>query len=136
MNKKGFTLVELLATIAIMGIMSGVAIIGVGRIIRRSRINYYKAEKNMIEIAAKNYFADHRSLLPKKTNQLRKINVETLWTTKYLEKKPMSHNNETTCLSSETKKSKITIKKISKDKYEYKVDLYCEGIDEELSNGS
>ena len=48
----------------------------------------------------------------------------------------MSHNNKTTCLSSETKKSKITIKKISKDKYEYKVDLYCEGIDEELSNGS
>lgn len=136
MNKKGFTLVELLATIAIMGIMSGIAIMGVGRIIKKSRINYYKAEKNMIEIAAKNYFADHRSLLPKKTNQLREIDVETLWTTKYLEKKPMSHNNKTTCLSSETKKSKITIKKISKDKYEYKVDLYCEEIDEELSNGS
>lgn len=136
MNKKGFTLVELLATIAIMGIMSGIAIMGVGRIINKSRINYYKAEKNMIEIAAKNYFADHRLLLPKKTNQLREIDVETLWTTKYLEKKPMSHNNKTTCLSSETKKSKITIKKISKDKYEYKVDLYCEGIDEELSNGS
>lgn len=136
MNKKGFTLVELLATIAIMGIMSGIAIMGVGRIIKKSRINYYKAEKNMIEIAAKNYFADHRSLLPKKTNQLREIDVETLWTTKYLEKKPMSHNNKTTCLSSVAKKSKITIKKISKDKYEYKVDLYCEGIDEELSNGS
>lgn len=136
MNKKGFTLVELLATIAIMGIMSGIAIMGVGRIIKKSRINYYKAEKNMIEIAAKNYFADHRSLLPKKTNQSKKIDVETLWTTKYLEKKPMSHNNKTTCLSSETKKSKITIKKISKDKYEYKVDLYCEGIDKELSNGS
>ena len=136
MNKKGFTLVELLATIAIMGIMSGIAIMGVGRIIKKSRINYYKAEKNMIEIAAKNYFADHRSLLPKKTNQSKKIDVETLWTTKYLEKKPMSHNNKTTCLSSETTKSKITIKKISKDKYEYKVDLYCEGIDEELSNGS
>ena len=136
MNKKGFTLVELLATIAIMGIMSGIAIMGVGRIIRRSRINYYKAEKNMIEIAAKNYFADHRSLLPKKANQSREIYVETLWTTKYLEKKPMSHNNETTCLSSEAKKSKITRKKISKDKYEYKVDLYCEEIDEKLSNGS
>lgn len=136
MNKKGFTLVELLATIAIMGIMSGIAIMGVGKIIRRSRINYYKAEKNMIEIAAKNYFADHRSLLPKKANQSREIDVETLWTTKYLEKKPMSHNNETTCLSSGAKKSKITIKKISKDKYEYKVDLYCEEIDEELSNGS
>lgn len=136
MNKKGFTLVELLATIAIMGIMSGIAIMGVGRIIRRSRINYYKAEKNMIEIAAKNYFADHRSLLPKKANNKREIYVEILWTTKYLEKEPMSHNNKTTCLSSGTKKSKITIKKISKDKYEYKVDLYCEGIDEELSNGS
>ena len=82
MNKKGFTLVELLATIAIMGIMSGIAIMGVGRIINKSRINYYKAEKNMIEIAAKNYFADHRLLLPKKTNQLREIDVETLWTTK------------------------------------------------------
>ncbi len=136
MNKKGFTLVELLATIAIMGIMSGIAIMGVGRIIRRSRINYYKAEKNMIEIATKNYFADHRSLLPKKANQSREIYVETLLTTKYLEKEPMSHNNETTCLSSGENKSKITIKKISKDKYEYKVYLYCKGIDEKLSNGS
>ena len=40
-NNKGFTMVELLAAIVILGILSAVAIGAVSWILQRSRENYY-----------------------------------------------------------------------------------------------
>ena len=41
MNNKGFTLVEILATIAILGILSGIVIGGVQKYIEKSRQQAY-----------------------------------------------------------------------------------------------
>ena len=49
MNKKGFTLVELLAVITILGVILMVATPNVSKILRKSRINACEADKKAIE---------------------------------------------------------------------------------------
>ncbi len=59
MNRKGFTLVELLATIAIMGILSGVAIMGVNRYLTKSKKQAYDTMEKSAYDAAVNYVVEH-----------------------------------------------------------------------------
>lgn len=52
-NKKGVTLVELLAVIVIMGIIAAIAVPAIGGLITNSRTNAVKAELTSIEEAAR-----------------------------------------------------------------------------------
>ena len=128
-NNKGLTLVELLAAIAIMGIMSGVAVIAVNGVLQNSKEKYYASLRSNIIVAAKSYYADHRGLLPK-LNRQRKLSVQTLVNNKYIEK-PIAHDKKSSCVEN----SVITVTKVSKDKYEYSIDLHCQNISEDLTNG-
>ena len=58
-NKKGFSLVELLAVIAILGILSGVAIIAYNRYTSRARNDSYKELAESAINGAQQYFMDH-----------------------------------------------------------------------------
>ena len=51
-NKKGFTLVELLGTIVIIGIVSGLAISGVTRMINNAKKETSESQKKTIKMAA------------------------------------------------------------------------------------
>lgn len=128
-NKKGFTLIELIAAIAILGIMSGIAVAAVSTILKNSREEYYKSLRSTIVMAAKSYYADHRSMLPK-TGKTRKITVQKLVETKYLEKKPTAHDKETLCVDG----TYVEVTKIAKDKYDYKITLTCGNISSSLTN--
>ncbi len=55
MNKKGFTLIELVAVIAIIGIVSIIAIVGINRYLDRSYEKQLKIIRNTIEDATDNY---------------------------------------------------------------------------------
>ena len=59
MNNKGFTLVEILATIAILGILSGIAIGGVQKYIEKSRQQAYDTLASSSIDATKEYVMDH-----------------------------------------------------------------------------
>ena len=52
MNKKGFTIVELLAVIAIIGILSTVAVFSYNKIIEKSRRDALKDNEKMMKTAA------------------------------------------------------------------------------------
>ncbi len=54
-NKKGFTLIEILAAIVIMGVISLVAILGVTKIVRDSKAKQLVIIKNTISAAVDNY---------------------------------------------------------------------------------
>ena len=82
-NNKGLTLVELLAAIAILGIMSGIGVTAVSKILQNSKEKYYESLRNNIVSAAKSYYADHRSQLPA-LGKSRELPVEKLVSTKYL----------------------------------------------------
>ena len=120
-NNKGFTLVELLATITILGILSGIAIVSVSWILSSAKKNYYKSLRGTIVSSAKSYFGDHRALLPTGKNTSRIISIDYLVNSKYLNAVKDSSGKKD-C------EGKVRITRTSVDTYEYVVeDLTCGG---------
>ena len=60
LNNKGFTLVEILAVVVILGIIATILIPAVGLIITKNKEDNYKNLKNSILSAAKVYMSDNR----------------------------------------------------------------------------
>ena len=58
-NQKGFSLVEILAAVALLGILTGVAIQGYTRYIDYTRKKAYQYMANSAETAMNNYILDH-----------------------------------------------------------------------------
>lgn len=54
-KKKGFTLVELLAVIVIIGVLSTIAVYATGRIQDRMKKHYYDSQLSLIIISGKDY---------------------------------------------------------------------------------
>ena len=63
MNKKGFTLVELLATIIVLGILVGIVLYVTTSIISRSKEKSYQVTINEIEKNTSNYLAENSNRL-------------------------------------------------------------------------
>mgnify|MGYP002535800599 CR=1 FL=1 len=55
----GFTLVELLAVIVILAILSSLAIVSYNKIVEKSKKAYYKTEEEMLNNAGKEFFNDN-----------------------------------------------------------------------------
>ena len=60
MNKKGFTIVELLVTITLLAIISTIAAISITSFINKNKENNYEILKNTILEASKEYVTDNR----------------------------------------------------------------------------
>ena len=85
-NEKGLSLIELLAVIVILAIISAIAIPAIGNILDNSRYNAVKADGIHVLKAAKKYFIEE----PTQT----KVTVETLLDEKYLDSAGMIPVNE------------------------------------------
>ena len=83
-NNKGFSLVELLAAIVIMGILTGIGVVSVTYLINKTEKEYYKAQESEIIMAAKSYTQDNRSFLPKRVGQKNQVYLKTLQDKKYI----------------------------------------------------
>ena len=83
-NKKGFTLVELLAVIVILALLITIAVPGTRSISQRLKNKMYCSKLDFIETAATLYGEDHRDNFDL-TNQ-KEITVKELVDTKYLKK--------------------------------------------------
>jgi len=77
MNKKGFTMVELLAVITIIGVLSGVGVTAYSRYVSKTRNDAYDILAESAITAAEEYLMDH----PTATD----INFDTLVNNSYLE---------------------------------------------------
>ena len=90
MNKKGFTLVELIAVIVIIGILGSVAVISVSSLMNKFREDYYKKLEKSVESAAREYVSDHNSVKYNGGN----FTVQNLITNSYIsEVKDYKKNN-------------------------------------------
>ena len=85
MNKKAFTLVELLVTILLISIVSGLCVVSYTTIINHSNPKFYKSIEENIELAASDYVLDHRDKNPV-GNSIEQINLGDLEDGKYVEK--------------------------------------------------
>lgn len=72
MNKKGFTLIEILAAVAILGILSVVAIVGVNRYILSTRNRAYTQMAKSAYTAAEQYVMDYPSIAA----DAKKVNID------------------------------------------------------------
>ena len=120
-KEKGFTMIELLATITILGILSIVAIGSVSYFIKNSKQNYYQSQRNNLISAAKSYYQANRSKLPKDIGTNDEVTYGDLKNSKYIGKLVAS-DRKTECNSNDTK---VVVTKVDKNKYKYKSYLHC-----------
>ena len=120
MNKKAFTMVELLVTIIILGLLTTLIITSITSILNRSHKEYYESQENMLILAGRDYYADYRSKLPKEVGETSSVTVETLIKESYID--PVKDRNDNDC---DYKKSEVIVQKITDKDYQYYVTLIC-----------
>ncbi|AZP03673.1 prepilin-type N-terminal cleavage/methylation domain-containing protein [Jeotgalibaca ciconiae] len=104
LNKEdGFTLVELLGVIVILGLIIAIAIPGIGKIVENAREKTADAQQELILDAAQLYFLQEG-------DNATSVTVETLIEKDYLEDKPGLSDNETVITQEEAKSGKLTNK--------------------------
>ena len=86
MKNKGFTMIELLATITILGILSIIAVGSVTFLIDKSKKNFYASQRNNLISAAKSYYQANRSKLPKSVGLKKEVSLKTLQDEKFIGK--------------------------------------------------
>ena len=122
LNKRGFTMVELLATIVIIGILGTVGVVGVTKSIKSAKDRYYVAQNKLFISAAQTYFTDNKSRLPMKSGTNKKVTLKTLNDENYIEKIVDYNKKEY------NKDSFVTVTKLGLNMYSYEGNLI-------LSNG-
>ncbi len=125
MNKKGYTLIELLAVIAILGILMGLAYVGVSSYLRsttKAVIDDY--EKNL-KTAATNYLIKNSDMVPD-VNQEVVLDAQELKDKGFLEEMMDPRNKNSSCVSgSYVKVVNKGVVSYNRD-LEYKVCLKCQ----------
>lgn len=85
MNKKGFTLIEVIAVITIIGVLSGTVIAGVGGSLNKSHEDYCASQVDMMIVSGRDYFHDRTTLLPLEIGAETCVDLSTLTNSKYIE---------------------------------------------------
>lgn len=118
---KGFSLVELLATITILGVISTIGIVSVQGLIENSKRTYYQSQKDTLVMAAQAYLNDHVSEYPKEIGQEETFDLKKLYTNRYV-KEMIKDTNKVNC---NEKQSVVVVKKEGQKKYTFKGYLKC-----------
>ncbi len=120
-RKKGFTMVELLVTIIILGILTTLAYFGVSTILNRGSNSYYDSQENMLILAGREYFSDYRDKLPKDIGKTASVTLDTLIKESYIA--PVKDEDDNDC---NRDKTTVTVQKITDKDYQYYVTLVCD----------
>lgn len=135
-NKKGFTMVELLGAVVILGILMLVAIPSVTRYIGNSKDNYYKTQKKQLVIATKSYLSNSKITIQEGDSI--DVAMDELVDNKYIT--AVQDANKGTCVGTKPDSTGLTgDEKVNKEneytyvrvkrknsKLEYTVHLWCE----------
>ena len=120
LNKKGFTLVEIIGVVAILGIVSVVGLVSVNSIIQKGKEEHYVAAEKNLKITAESYAQANRDYLPKNVGEMKKVTLRTLVDNNFME--PIKDYHDKNC---DLDKSYVQIFKYSKNGYSYLPYLDC-----------
>ena len=130
MNNRGYTLVEILAVVAILGILSGVAIMGVSRYLTKSREQAYD------NIAESSYDATVNYIMEKNISVNQggtEVLLSELVDLGYLDTPidPKTKKAECSCSKNDSCKSYVKVTtlpnsdSLTLDEYKYEVNITC-----------
>ena len=119
MSKKGFTLIEILAVITIIGIILLITIPIASRLIIGTEERIYKTNEKALMIAAKNYYMENLNLLPIDINEQKLITLEELVSVGFYKVVKSLKNKSIIC------EGYVIVKKISIRNYSYSPYLKC-----------
>lgn len=125
LNNKGFTLVEILAVVAIMGILSGLAVASYTGYQDKVRMDSYEAMERSAYAAAQNYIQQYGIVIPSNGTP-RVISVDTLVNSGLLSKLEDPKAKGSFCHTGSS--VKVTKQPSDKDKlevYTYEVVIKC-----------
>ena len=119
-NNKGFTLIEIIGAIIILGILLIIAIPYMNRNLETFRADYYNSIEETILASGKNFYTDNRKYLPSSFLESSKVSINTLESQKYMDEILDYEGNS--C----NKDSYVIVIKKSKTAYDYYLCLICE----------
>ena len=133
MNRKGFTLVEVLATLAILSIITGIAITAYTSIVESSKLRAFRTYENTMYAEAMNLLIE-ASTDPSKANYFPRINETKTYELSDLEIEPFRNprNSNDVCPNSYVKVKRIDFVDDDGahiDAFEYMVCLICPDSD-------
>ena len=120
LNKKGFSLVELLAVIVILGILAAIGIGVTSNLIDRAKADKMDSQKNTVTMSAQTYMQNNKNLVPKIIGESTEIKISDLRLSNYLTE-DITNNKGESCME----KSYVRVYKLSNTEYTYTTFLYC-----------
>ena len=118
MNKKGFTLAELLAVVAILAIIILVAVPTFNKYVFNSKEEYYKTLESSVRTAGMEYMSENSMFLPQQIGYYSTVSKETLFASGIIEKVTDSEGNE-------CERVDVVVKKNKDNNYSYETCLKC-----------
>ena len=123
-NNKGFSFVELLAVVVILGLLAVIGIATTSSLVDKAKKDKVDSQKNTVTSSAQSYLQDNKNLVPKIIGETKIIRISDLKNSKYLTEDITNENGES-CME----KSFVRVYKLSNTEYTYTTFLYC-GDDE------
>ena len=119
MNNKGFTLIEVLTAVVVITILGTITITSMTSVLKKGTDKYYTNQENMVLMAAKEYYSEHKGELPLTEEDTAEVTLEKLQNTDYIDTVKNSKGQECDI------KSKVVVSKLENGKYQYTVKLSC-----------
>ena len=123
-NEKGFTLIELIAVVIILGLIALIAIPYFTGSMKTFREDYYDSLSTTVESAGKEFFKDNTKYLPSKELYSSKVSINNLIKQKYINNFEDYDGNE--C---DLNNSYVIVIKKDRTTYSYTACISCPGDD-------
>lgn len=122
-NKKGFTMIEMLAVVIILALLLAIAVPAVSKQLGGFRVDYYDSLETSVLTSGEDYFLDKKFSRPSELLNSNVVTVEELVNSGYLDEEVIDYGGS----SCDANNSYVVIVKVGVNKYEYATCLECSG---------
>jgi len=120
MKKNGFTMIELLGVIVIIGILSSLAIVSVSRLINIAKNSSDDSLANTLKMASQSYMEANKNEMPKAIGEIVDLKAETLRKSNYITS-DLKNSKGDSCMA----KSHVKVYKRTSTEYVYTPYVCC-----------